>query len=78
VEFIQEGGEIKFGNGADGAAIKLPDPHLCNLHLAVCRVFAASGFAEVVEKYYRDTGDVAPVLGFADELSRRLESVVLA
>jgi len=77
VQFIQDGGEIKLGNGLDGAAIKLPDPQLCNLHLAVCQVFTASGFAEVVEKYYSDTGDIAPELGFADDLSHRLESIVL-
>jgi hypothetical protein len=50
--FIQDGDKIKFGKGDDAAEILLPDPRLCNLHLAVAQVFAASGFAEVVDKYY--------------------------
>jgi hypothetical protein len=32
----------------------LPDPRLCNLHLAVARVFAALGFAEMVENFEKD------------------------
>jgi len=48
--FKQDGDEIEFGKGTD-PSIDFPDPRICNLHLAVARVFAASGFAEVVEKY---------------------------
>jgi hypothetical protein len=71
--FIQDGDEIKLGKGKDQrrGRIALPDPRLCNLHLAVARVFAASGFAEVIEKYDRDSEDNAPT-GFGDDLSRRL------
>ena len=35
----------------------LPDPRVCNLHLAVARVFAASGAAEVFDKYLGDYED---------------------
>jgi hypothetical protein len=71
--FIQDGDEIKLGRGDDGASIALPDPRLCNLHLAVARVFAASGFAEVVDRYYRNN-DGEPT-DFGDDLSRRLEEL---
>lgn len=37
--------------------IELPDPRLCNLHLAIARVFMTSGFAEVVDKITEDWGD---------------------
>lgn len=75
--FIQDGDEINFGRGADGAVIALPDPRLCNLHLAVARVFAASGFAELVDKIYRDNDGEAPT-DFGDDLSRRLAMAVLS
>ena len=68
---LNDGDEIKFGKGDDGATIELPDPQLCNLHLAVARVFTALGFAEVVEKFETDNeGDTTTEFG--DELSRRL------
>jgi hypothetical protein len=51
--FIEDGAEMQFGMGVDGAAIDLPDPGICNLHLAVARVIAASGFAEMVEIFTR-------------------------
>jgi hypothetical protein len=69
--FIQDGDEMKLGKGEDGANIELPDPRLCNLHLAVARVFAASGFAEVIEKFDRDHEGGA-VMEFGDDLWRRL------
>jgi hypothetical protein len=68
--FIQDGDEMNLGGGVDGAAIPLPDPELCNLHLAVARVFVASGLAEVVEEFEKDTSDPAP--GLCDEVTRRL------
>lgn len=68
--FINDGDEMKLGGGDDGAAIPLPDPGLCNLHLAVARVFAASGFAEVVEKFEKDNSKPTP--GLCDEVTRRL------
>jgi hypothetical protein len=63
-----------FGKGADAAGIALPDPRICNLHLAVARVFAASGFAEVVDKFEKDF-EGNPPTSFADDLERRLASV---
>ena len=66
---------MQLGKGVNGAEIDLPDPRICNLHLAVARVFAASGFAEVVEKYYKDNGDEAS--GFAEDLSHRLGALLL-
>ncbi|KAF8497136.1 hypothetical protein F5888DRAFT_1889776 [Russula emetica] len=68
---IQDGDEIKLGKGDDWSTIELPDPRLCNLRLAVARVFAASGFAEVVKKILKDNEGDAPT-DFGDELSRRL------
>jgi hypothetical protein len=35
----------------------LPDPRLCNLNLAIARVFTASGVAEVFDKYLGDYED---------------------
>ena len=32
----------------------MPDPRLCVLHLAVARVYAASGLAEVVDEVMKD------------------------
>ena len=58
--------------GDDGANIDLPDPRFCNLHLAVARVFAASGFAEVVDDFFRDGEDDTPI-DFCGDLSRRLD-----
>jgi hypothetical protein len=69
--FIQDGDEIKLGEGVGRDTIELPDPRLCNLHLAVARVFAASGFAEVIEKYDRDSEDNPPT-DFGEDLWRRL------
>ena len=68
--FIEDGNEMQLGKGADGGSIDLPNPQICNLHLAVARVFAASGFAEVVEHFYKDNGDNAT--DFGDELIVRL------
>ncbi|KAF8497137.1 hypothetical protein F5888DRAFT_1906980 [Russula emetica] len=74
---IQDGDEITFGKGnvQSHGTIALPDPRLCNLHLAVARVFAASGFAEVYEKYLRDHGEEE--IGFGEELARRLDLAVI-
>ena len=63
--FAQDGKEVKFGQGNSATAIPLPDPRLCNLHLAVARVFTASGFAEVVDLIFRggSEGDGTADLG---------------
>ncbi|KAF8318592.1 uncharacterized protein EI90DRAFT_2697383 [Cantharellus anzutake] len=54
---LKDGDEIEFGKGTGGDLIGLPDPQICNLHLAVARVFAASGAAEVFDKYLEDDED---------------------
>jgi len=54
---LKDGAEIGFGRGNGGDRIALPDPRICNLHLAVARVFAASGAAEVFDKYLEDDED---------------------
>jgi len=54
---LNDGDEIEFGKGDDGDSIAMPDPQLCNLHLAIARVFSTSGFAEVVDKIFKDWGD---------------------
>jgi hypothetical protein len=46
---LRDGDEIKFGGGVDGSKVTLPDSQLCNLHLAVARVYAASGLAEMID-----------------------------
>ena len=69
--FIQDGDEMGLGKGVDGASVALPDPQICNLRLAVARVFSASGFAEVVENFHKDN-DNCDTTNFSDELSRRL------
>ncbi|KAF8497138.1 hypothetical protein F5888DRAFT_328741 [Russula emetica] len=43
---LKDGDEIQFGRGSDGGTIALPDPWACNLHLAIARIFAASGAKE--------------------------------
>ncbi|KAF8331973.1 uncharacterized protein EI90DRAFT_3123066 [Cantharellus anzutake] len=55
--YLRDGDEMKFGQGIGGDEIPLPDPRICNLHLAVARVFAASGAAEVFDKYLEDDDD---------------------
>jgi hypothetical protein len=62
---------MKFGQGDEGDTIGLPDPRLCNLHLAVARVFTASGFAEVLDAFWKDSEGSAGT-DFGDELSCRL------
>ena len=50
----QDGDEIVFGQGEDGDEIDRPDPNICNLHLAIARVSAASGAADVFDRYLDD------------------------
>ena len=81
---LKDGDEIEFGCGNGGNQIALPDPRACNLHLAVARVFAASGAAEVFDKYLdddeRDFTGVPVYFGgpwVADDvLMRKLEAAV--
>jgi hypothetical protein len=54
---LHDGDEMELGKGDDGNTIELPDPRLCNLHLAVARVFTASGAAEVFNKYLEEYED---------------------
>ena len=69
---LNDGDEMEFGKEDVGNEIDLPDPRLCNLHLAVARVFAASGFAEVIDKVLEDSEGGAPATTFGDELEDRL------
>ncbi|KAF8329173.1 uncharacterized protein EI90DRAFT_3125511 [Cantharellus anzutake] len=81
---LKDGDEIEFGKGTGGDLIGLPDPQICHLHLAVARVFAASGAAEVFDKYLEDDEDYmtqVPVYFGGpfvddDELMRRIEALV--
>ena len=73
---LNDGDEIEFGKGLgdDGnTPIELPDPRLCNLHLAVARVLTASGFAEVLGKVMKDWEDdqIADRVDIGDEVWRR-------
>jgi|HubBroStandDraft_3_1064219.scaffolds.fasta_scaffold528475_1 hypothetical protein len=58
---LEDGDEIVFGCGNGSNKIPLPDPHICNLRLAVARVFAASGTAEVFDKHLDDECDFTGV-----------------
>ena len=44
-------GQLNSKKSAFPCEIDPPDPNLCNLHLAVARISAASGAAEVFDKY---------------------------
>jgi len=82
---LEDGAQIELGRGDGGDKIELPDPRICNLHLAIARVFAASGAAEVFDKYLEDDEDYymtqVPVYfggPFVDDdvLMRRIEVLV--
>ncbi len=68
---LVDGDIMEFGKGEDGDSIDLPDPRLCNLHLAVARVYAASGFAEVVDEILEDDEGDESALDFLGDLSCR-------
>ena len=56
-----DGMELIFGRQNTDS---LPDPHLCDLHLAVCHVAHACGAAEVLDiLFYHDPDVVGPVAG---------------
>ena len=58
--------------------IPLPDPRFCNLHLAIARLFTASGLAEVFDEIVKDweadksSDGSSDRLDFQDEVWRRL------
>ncbi|KAI9510124.1 hypothetical protein F5148DRAFT_1374740 [Russula earlei] len=54
---FKDGDEIKFGSGNGSNMIPLPDPRICNLRLAIARVFAASGATGVFDQYLEDDDD---------------------
>jgi hypothetical protein len=54
---LNDGDKVELGKGEDANTIELPDPRLCNLQLSVARVYAASGFAEVVDEIIKDWDD---------------------
>ena len=74
---LNDGDGMEFGKEDDGNEIGLPDPRLCNLRLAFARVFATSGFAEVVDKVLDDNDGGAPAITFGDELEDRLAIVAV-
>jgi hypothetical protein len=59
-----DGDEIKIrkGDSASGDAIDLPDPRVCNLHLAVARV-ATSGLGDVFDECCYYEGDLSLIQG---------------
>jgi hypothetical protein len=52
-----DGDQIFFKNGVNGAMIEGPDPGYCNLRLAISRALHASGSAEMIAKYLDDDDD---------------------
>ena len=86
VRFIlrRDGDEIHFGAGPGGHRVTLPDPRICNLHLAICRVSYACGASEIFDQFLWDEDDdgfqVPVYFGGPfvsdDVLMRKLESLV--
>ncbi|KAF8731166.1 hypothetical protein AX14_005065 [Amanita brunnescens Koide BX004] len=80
---LKDGDEIHFGAGTGGRLIALPDPRICNLHLAVCRVSYACGASEIFDQFVDDEdedGFEAPVdfggpFVSDDVLMRKLETL---
>ena len=54
---LKDGDEIHFGKGNGGGRVPLPDPRICNLHLAVCRVSYACGASEIFDQFLDDEDD---------------------
>ena len=54
---LKDGDEIHFGAGIGGDRIALPDPRLCNVRLAVCRVSYACGASEIFDQFLDDEDD---------------------
>ena len=52
-----DGDVITFNGGTSGTMIDGPDPAFCNLHLAIARVFHASGAADIIAEVYTDDDD---------------------
>jgi hypothetical protein len=81
---LNDGDEVQLGRGLGGEAVEPPDSRIRNLRLAVARVFAASGAAEVFDKHldddYMDMSEIPVYFGgpfFSDdELIRRLEVLI--
>ncbi|KAF8338494.1 hypothetical protein F5887DRAFT_983104 [Amanita rubescens] len=51
---LRDGDEIDFGAGIGGHQVTLPDPRICNLHLAICRVSYACGASEIFDHFFWD------------------------
>lgn len=81
---LRDGDEIKFGAGTGGRLLPFPDPRICNLHLAVCRVSSACGISEIFDQFLSDDDDdrfqVPVYFGGPfvsdDVLMRKLEALV--
>ena len=78
---LKDGDEIHFGTGIGGHLVALPDPRICNLHLAVCRASYACGASEVFVDEDDDAFQFVPVYFGGpfvsdDVLMRKLETLV--
>ena len=81
---LRDGDEIHFGAGTGGHQVALPDPRICNLHLAICRVSYACGASEIFDQFLWDEDDdgfqVPVYFGGPfvsdDVLMRKLETLV--
>ncbi|KAI6122895.1 hypothetical protein EDD16DRAFT_1569460 [Pisolithus croceorrhizus] len=82
---LKDGDEIHFGAGIGGHQISLPDPRICNIHLAVCRVSYACGASEIFDQFLDnedDEGCQVPVYFGGpfvsdDVLMRKLEALLV-
>lgn len=82
---LKDGDEIHLGTGIGDRQIALPDPRICNLHLAVSRVSYACGASEIFDQFINDEDDEGyelPVYFGApfvpdDVLMRKLETSLI-
>jgi hypothetical protein len=77
---LQDGDEIKFGEGPDGALLgQGPHPLLCNLHLAIARMLKMSGATDVIAQWKHDAndGDFPHVYLASEEFCKMLDAQLL-
>ena len=51
---VKDGDEIHFGTDIGCHLVALPDPRICNLYLAVCRVCYSCGASEIFDQFIDD------------------------
>ena len=54
----EDGDEIYFGTDLGGRLVALPDPRICNLRLAVCRVSYSCGASDIFYQFIDDEDEL--------------------